>query len=61
MSCHVRGLIPKADQVRAHVDKNAKAFAKADRERIQALYAPKAKMQARWMKTSSAHASASPK
>src|SRR5262249_49519052 len=46
MSCHVRGLIPKADQVRAHVEKNAKAFGKADRERIQALYPPKAKVQA---------------
>jgi WD40 repeat protein/mono/diheme cytochrome c family protein len=40
LSCHVRGLLPKDDQVRAHVLKNARAFAPRDREAILALYAP---------------------
>jgi hypothetical protein len=39
-SCHVRGLLPKDDQVRAHVLKNARAFAPRDRDAILALYAP---------------------
>jgi mono/diheme cytochrome c family protein len=46
MSCHVRGLLPKDDQVRAHVLKNPKSFEKADRETILALFAPAARMQA---------------
>ena len=46
MTCHARGLIPKADQVRAHVEKNRAAFTKADREAIQALYAPRARVRA---------------
>src|SRR5262249_37712189 len=45
MSCHVRGLIPKADQVRAHVLKNPQAFAKDDVEAVKALYPPDARMQ----------------
>jgi mono/diheme cytochrome c family protein len=40
LSCHVRGLLPKDDQVRAHVLNNASAFAARDREAILALYAP---------------------
>jgi mono/diheme cytochrome c family protein len=40
MSCHVRGLLPKDDQVRAHVLKNAEAFEPRDREAVAALYAP---------------------
>lgn len=28
MSCHARGLLPKADQLRAHVEKNAQVFGK---------------------------------
>lgn len=46
MSCHVRGIIPKADQVRAHVLKNPQAFPAANAETIQALYLPAARMQA---------------
>src|SRR5262249_5020734 len=38
MSCHARGMIEKADQVRDHVLKNADAFAKADLETIKAIY-----------------------
>ena len=39
-SCHVKGLLPKDDQVRAHVQKNAAAFAAADRAAILALFVP---------------------
>ena len=41
MGCHARGLIDKADQVRDHVTKNARAFAEADVELVQALYPPR--------------------
>jgi hypothetical protein len=40
MSCHARGLIAKADQIRAHVEKNRRAFARADVETVKALYVP---------------------
>jgi mono/diheme cytochrome c family protein len=46
MSCHARGLIFKADQVRAHVEKNPTAFSVADVDAVRALYAPKARLQA---------------
>jgi len=46
MSCHVRGIIFKADQVRAHVNKNPQAFARAHAETIKALYPPESKLQA---------------
>ncbi len=45
ISCHARGLLPKDDQVRAHVQKNRAAFAAADREAILALYAPPARLR----------------
>lgn len=45
MSCHVRGVIFKADQVRAHVEKNLQAFARADAESIKALYPPETKLK----------------
>jgi mono/diheme cytochrome c family protein len=38
MSCHARGLLPKADQLRAHVDKNAAIFAKAVVDAVRALH-----------------------
>ncbi|MGE3807725.1 MAG: tetratricopeptide repeat protein, partial [Gemmataceae bacterium] len=41
MSCHARGLIDKADQVRDHVLRNADSFARADRDTILALYPPR--------------------
>jgi Tol biopolymer transport system component len=43
--CHAGGMIPKADQVRAHVLKNAQAFAKEDVELVKALYRPEAKLK----------------
>jgi WD40 repeat protein len=45
MSCHFTGILPKDDQVRAHVLKNAQAFSRADREKVQALYAPPQRMK----------------
>ncbi len=44
MSCHVRGINFKDDQVREHVEKNPKSF-KLDAELIKALYVPKDKMR----------------
>src|SRR5262249_60787468 len=38
LSCHVRGLLPKDDQVRAHVLKNRSSFAPADVDLVKALY-----------------------
>jgi hypothetical protein len=45
MSCHVRGINVKDDQIRDHVSRNAKAFRKTDAETIRALYIPAAKMR----------------
>jgi WD40 repeat protein len=47
MSCHTaRGLIDKADQVRAHVEKNPDAFREDERPAILALYPPREKFAA---------------
>jgi WD40 repeat protein/mono/diheme cytochrome c family protein len=46
MNCHYRGINPKDDQVRDHVEKNPKAFSKSDAELIRALYVPAKKMRA---------------
>lgn len=43
MSCHVTGILPKADQVRDHVEKNPKGFGRQELEQIKALYPPKEK------------------
>jgi hypothetical protein len=45
MSCHVRGINIKDDQIRDHVARNAKAFRKSDAETIRALYVPAEKMR----------------
>jgi tetratricopeptide (TPR) repeat protein len=45
MSCHSRGLIDKADQVRDHVARNARAFAPEDVDSVRALYPPREKFQ----------------
>ncbi len=45
MSCHVRGMLPKDDQVRAHVSKNPGAFTADDRAAIKALYAPAVRLK----------------
>ncbi|HEV3257913.1 MAG TPA: tetratricopeptide repeat protein [Gemmataceae bacterium] len=46
MLCHARGMIDKADQVRAHVEKNPSAFTDADARAIRALYRPAAEFKA---------------
>jgi hypothetical protein len=38
MSCHARGLIPKKDQVRPHVEKNLASFDKEEIDTIKAVY-----------------------
>ena len=43
MSCHIPGIIPKADQMRDHLDRNPRAFSRTDAEIIRALYPPKDK------------------
>ncbi len=43
--CHVRGLIPKTDQVRAHVAKNPTAFLKEDASLVRSLYPPEVKFK----------------
>ncbi|MBY0527314.1 MAG: tetratricopeptide repeat protein [Gemmataceae bacterium] len=45
MSCHVRGVIDKADQVRAHVEKNPGAFSELDAKAIRSLYPPQAELR----------------
>jgi WD40 repeat protein/mono/diheme cytochrome c family protein len=46
LSCHVPGIIPKADQVRDYVERNPNAFSRSDGELIRALYPPEARMKA---------------
>jgi hypothetical protein len=46
MSCHSRGLMPKKDQIRLHVEKNPASFAPQERETIMALYPPDDKLTA---------------
>ena len=48
MSCHVKGVIPKADQVRAHVLKNRTSFTAADVASVKALYPTEATLKARF-------------
>jgi hypothetical protein len=46
MSCHARGIIPKADQVRPHVERNPGAFAREEADTIKALYLPQDRLRA---------------
>lgn len=45
LGCHAQGIIPKDDQVRAHVLKSAAAFAPADRDTTLSLYPPAAQLR----------------
>src|SRR5262249_6949163 len=45
MSCHARGLLPKVDQVRDHVEKNAPVFGKEVVQTILATHPRKARFQ----------------
>ena len=40
MSCHVRGILAKDDQIREHVEKNKSAFSATERQAILDLYPP---------------------
>lgn len=44
-SCHVRGIIPKDDQVRAHVQANQNGFEKKEHESILGLYPTRERFQ----------------
>ncbi len=46
MTCHGRGLIPKDDQVRAHVEKNAAAFPADVVDSVRGLYPPSQRLRA---------------
>jgi WD40 repeat protein/mono/diheme cytochrome c family protein len=48
MSCHYKGVIPKADQLRAHVLKNRTSFAATDVASVKALYPTEAGLKARF-------------
>jgi mono/diheme cytochrome c family protein len=43
MSCHVTGILPKADQMIEHLAKNPKAFSRAETELLKAIYPGKEK------------------
>jgi WD40 repeat protein len=45
MGCHISGILPKDDQIRDHVAKNAKAFSRADADVVRALYPPRDRMR----------------
>jgi WD40 repeat protein len=46
MSCHARGLLPRADQLRAHVEKNANVFGKAIVDAVRATHPRKTAFEA---------------
>jgi hypothetical protein len=46
MSCHARGLLPKADQIRAHVEKNARDFGQPIVDAVRATHPRKAVFEA---------------
>jgi mono/diheme cytochrome c family protein len=46
MSCHARGLLPKADQLRGHVEKNAAVFGKQIVDTIRATHPRQARFKA---------------
>jgi WD40 repeat protein len=46
MSGHARGLLPKGDQLRAHVEKNAQVFGKAIVDAVRAVHPRKAQFEA---------------
>lgn len=58
MSCHITGILPKADQVRDHLEKNPKAFSRADADLIRALYPPKDKSLEKMADDAKAYAAA---
>jgi hypothetical protein len=45
LACHARGLIPKGDQIRAHLERNPNAFTRSETDAIRALYPPESTMR----------------
>jgi hypothetical protein len=45
-SCHYQGVIHKADQIRAHVEKNPNVFANNDADAVKGLYPPEVRFKA---------------
>ena len=41
MSCHITGILPKADQMRDHLEKNPRAFSRTDADLVRTLYPEK--------------------
>ncbi len=58
MSCHITGILPKADQVRDHLEKNPKAFGRGDSDLIKALYPAKELSLAKMGEDAKAYAAA---
>jgi mono/diheme cytochrome c family protein len=50
MTCHARGLIPKADQVRTSVERNPNAFSATEADAIRALYPTESALKALFAK-----------
>jgi hypothetical protein len=50
MACHARGLIPKDDQVRSHVERNPNAFSPEETASVLALYPPESTLKALFAK-----------
>jgi hypothetical protein len=50
MRCHARGLIPKDDRVRSHVERNPNAFSASEAEAVKALFPPTATLAALFAK-----------
>ncbi len=46
MSCHFQGVIHKADQIRAHVDKNPQVFGQEEASIVRAQYVPEGRFKA---------------
>jgi mono/diheme cytochrome c family protein len=45
MSCHVKGILPKDDQIRDHAEKNPASFSDKEIASIRAMYPPKHRFQ----------------
>ena len=58
IGCHITGILPKADQVRDHLDDNPLSFSRTDAELIRALYPPKDVSTARMAADAKAYTSA---
>jgi hypothetical protein len=50
MRCHARGLIPKEDRARPHVESNPNSFSAPEVEAVKALYPPPATLAALFAK-----------